>query len=199
MNYETGKKLQLNINVVFVDQRNPVFDIVGGQTIELPQSNAEGTDYGTTTIDISDMLATLECSNINEVQWAAYNNLNQLLITPDYDDIYGYNFDANGFLTAEETKVFSVGFADGAFHSYLMNGSADTDYTTTIVATYNGKGYKFNVKVTKDPKNDTGIINITPTLTQGERATYNLNGQRVLDGQLTKGLYIINGKKVLVK
>lgn len=199
VNYETGRKLQLNINVVFVDQRNPVFDIVGGQTIELPQSNAEGTDYGTTTIDMSDILATLECSNINEVQWAAYNNLNQLLITPDYDDIYGYNFDAKGYLTAEDTKVFSVGFADGAFHSYLMNGSADTDYTTTIVATYNGKGYKFNVKVTKDPKNDTGIINITPTLTQGERATYNLNGQRVLDGQLTKGLYIINGKKVLVK
>ena len=93
--------------------------------------------------------------------------------------------------------MFCVGFADGAFHSYLMNGSADTDYTTTIVATYNGKGYKFNVKVTKDPKNDTGIKNLTPTLSQGEGAIYNLRGQRL--SAPVKGIYIINGKKVLVK
>ena len=149
------------------------------------------------TIDLTDMLTALECSNINEIQWAAYNNLGQLLITPDFDDIYGYYFDANGYLTTEETKVFSVGFADGDFHSLLSNGTADTDYTTSIVAVYNGKGYKFNVKVTKDPQNDTVIKNLSPTLSQGEVVIYNVSGQRLSAPR--KGINIINGKKVLVR
>ncbi|MBO4451104.1 MAG: hypothetical protein J5770_01660 [Bacteroidaceae bacterium] len=201
------KKVKLNINVIYVDQRNPIYNIVGTRTVELPQSNAEGTDYGTMTIDLTDMLTALECSNINEIQWAAYNNLGQLLITPDFDDIYGYYFDANGYLTTEETKVFCVGFADGAFHSLLSNGTADTDYSTSIVAVYNGKGYKFNVKVTKDPQNDTGIASL-PSPLKGGSQVYNLSGMHINTNTLPlrerqgvglRGIYIINGKKVLVR
>ena len=43
----------------------------------------------------------------------------------------------------------------------------------------------------------TGMRNLTPTLSEGEGAVYNLNGQRV--NSATKGLYIINGKKVVIK
>ena len=43
----------------------------------------------------------------------------------------------------------------------------------------------------------TGISNLTPTLSEGEGAVYNLNGQRV--DAPKKGLYIKNGKKVIVK
>lgn len=43
----------------------------------------------------------------------------------------------------------------------------------------------------------TGMRNLTPTLSEGEEAVYNLNGQRV--NSATKGLYIINGKKVVIK
>ena len=93
--------------------------------------------------------------------------------------------------------MFSVGFADGAFHSYLMNGSADTDYTTTIVATYNGKGYKFNVKVTKDPKNDTGIKENVKIEKLINGNIYDLFGHKL--SAPIKGINIINGKKVLVK
>ena len=41
----------------------------------------------------------------------------------------------------------------------------------------------------------TAIKNLTPALTAGEAAVYNLRGQRVKN--LTKGLYIMNGKKVV--
>ena len=43
----------------------------------------------------------------------------------------------------------------------------------------------------------TGIKNLTPVLSEGEGAVYNLQGRRV--AQPTKGLYIVNGKKVVVK
>jgi hypothetical protein len=43
----------------------------------------------------------------------------------------------------------------------------------------------------------TGIENLTPTLSKGEGAIFNLNGQRMK--QLHKGLNIVNGKKVWVK
>ena len=157
------KKVKINLNVIFVEKRNPIYDIVGTAAIELPQSNAEGNDYGTTTIDLTDVLRVLECSNINDIQWAAYNNMGQLLVTPDFDDIYGYNFDADGYLTTEATKVFCVGFADGAFHSLLSNGAADTDYTTAIVAVYNGKGYRFNITLTNTTKEDVNNDGIVDT------------------------------------
>jgi hypothetical protein len=43
----------------------------------------------------------------------------------------------------------------------------------------------------------TGIENLTPALSEGEGTVYDLQGRRV--AQPTKGLYIVNGKKVLVK
>ena len=43
----------------------------------------------------------------------------------------------------------------------------------------------------------TGIKNLTPTLSEGEGAFYDLQGRRV--AQPTKGLYIMNGKKVMIK
>jgi len=43
----------------------------------------------------------------------------------------------------------------------------------------------------------TGIENLTPALSQGEGAFYDLQGRRVAQPQ--KGLYIVNGKKIVVK
>lgn len=43
----------------------------------------------------------------------------------------------------------------------------------------------------------TGIKNLTPAFSEGEGAVYNLQGRRV--AQPTKGLYIVNDKKVMVK
>ena len=47
-----------------------------------------------------------------------------------------------------------------------------------------------------DP-NAVGIENLTPTLSRGEGAIYNLRGQRI--NAMHKGINILNGRKVLVK
>ena len=45
--------------------------------------------------------------------------------------------------------------------------------------------------------NTTGIDNLTPALSKGEGIYYDLQGRRV--AQPTKGLYIVNGRKVVIK
>jgi hypothetical protein len=45
--------------------------------------------------------------------------------------------------------------------------------------------------------NTDGIKNLTQTLSQGEGAIYDLSGRRV--SEPTKGIYINNGKKIMVK
>ena len=111
--------------------------------------------------------------------------------------MYGFYFTLDGYLLPEEFTgaLFSVGYTDGEFHSLVMNPLSESEYTTAIVATYNGKGYRFNIKVTKD--GDTGIRDIVPARSQSEGAIFNLSGQCIASPR--KGFNIINGKKVLIK
>ena len=44
-----------------------------------------------------------------------------------------------------------------------------------------------------------GIKSITPVLPEGDGAIYNVAGQRIVNGKLSRGIYIINGKKVIVR
>lgn len=48
-----------------------------------------------------------------------------------------------------------------------------------------------------DDNGATGIDSLTPALSKGEEVYYDLQGRRV--AQPTKGLYIVNGKKVIIK
>ena len=48
-----------------------------------------------------------------------------------------------------------------------------------------------------DDSETNGISSLTPTLSEDARVVYNMNGQRV--NAPTKGLYIVNGKKVIMK
>ena len=45
----------------------------------------------------------------------------------------------------------------------------------------------------------TGIESLTPALSQGEGAWYDLQGRKVSKDQMKKGIYILNGKKIVVK
>ena len=90
--------------------------------------------------------------------------------------------------TFEEDKVFSFVVTE--------------DLEKAVKNELGGKGFRmhghgFNVvKVTKGEKDATGI-NTVATAVKNDNRYYNLNGQVVANP--TKGLYILNGKKVLVK
>ena len=89
----------------------------------------------------------------------------------------------------EETGVgFYLAASGGAYlpanRAYL---STTTATTTTNPAPFLGFG---------EGEGTTSINSLTPALSQGEGVYYDLSGRRV--AQPTKGLYIVNGKKVLV-
>ena len=189
-------KVKLNINVIYVSERNPVA-IVKTTDITLPAWNADKSDYAATKYDLSEVLDSLQCDDAGKIVWMAYNQLYQLTRPSDYDDLYGFVLTSNGRLLPEDFNgaVFNVGYTDGEFHSFVLNPSFDSELTTAIVATYNGKGYRFDIKVTSAP--DTGISEVRGERLEVRDSFYNLAGQHLSVPQ--KGLNIINGKKVLIK
>jgi hypothetical protein len=108
------------------------------------------------------------------------------------ENIY-YCGGANDQLT---DMMFFYNDDDKAFFNFehvLLNGS------TTAISLW---AYFSDVVIYKDEKpviepDPTGIKNLTPSLSQGEGAAYNLRGQKV-DANY-KGLVIVNGKKYLRK
>lgn len=107
-------------------------------------------------------------------------------------------------ISANDGSITAIEFTSPEAKSGLQasTGTMTGDLTWTgdassIVFTYNStKHIKLSaVKVTLS--GTTGIKSLSPALSQGEGACFTLSGRRV--SQPTKGLYIINGKKVIIK
>ena len=89
-------------------------------------------------------------------------------------------------------KVYRLGYKSGTgvgFYTYTTaNAPAGIIYVSSV-SSANFLSFDFD--------ETTGIENLTPALFQGEGAWFDLQGRRV--AQPTKGLYIVNGKKVIIK
>lgn len=74
---------------------------------------------------------------------------------------------------------------------------------TVITAIFEGNGYfkpataSYKLIVVNEP--ETGINGITADTLSSNDKVYNLQGQRVATSQVKKGIYVVNGKKVVVK
>ncbi len=160
------KKIVINLTVVFVEERNPQPDIIAEANITLPKNNGEG-EYASTEYDMTSVAEALGCGDTPDlITWKAYNSLGQLL-SADFDEVYGFNFDKNGRLSEDDsTYVFSVGYTDTAFHSFVDKDEAES-YSTRLVAVYNDKGYIFNITLSdKQPSdvNSDGLIDTNDVL-----------------------------------
>ena len=91
----------------------------------------------------------------------------------------------------------------------IENGNAIIAYTGTTTEN-NTIGYTtdnsifscyannpYSVQLYRKGGVSTGINDINANDNSGMKAIFNLNGQRVSEQQMGKGLYIINGKKVI--
>ncbi len=92
------------------------------------------------------------------------------------------------YILSKEDDVVGFYLAASGEGAYLAANRAylSTSATQQLVPQYLG----FEEEIT-------GIQSLTPTLSQGEGDCYDLSGRRV--AQPTKGMYIINGRKVYVK
>ena len=62
---------------------------------------------------------------------------------------------------------------------------------------YNCAMRNLPVTITKDDQ-ATGIESLTPALSEGEGAWYSLDGKKLQQKPTKKGIYIVNGKKMVV-
>ena len=91
------------------------------------------------------------------------------------------------FVYAAHTSDQTVGrYPDGSSQVYVMN-------VPTIAKANITSSYAVNV----DQNNPTGISDVMATTNPSSEAVYDLSGRRVTSPQ--KGIYIINGKKVIIK
>lgn len=113
----------------------------------------------------------------------------------------------NGALTGVYNT--SLPFSYVPKDAYVLQNGADglgfykvaADNTIKITSfraylTAQNAGARLSIKFV-DNDEPTGIENLTPALSEGEGAVYDLQGRRV--EKATKGLYIKNGKKVIIK
>ncbi len=161
-NTDEAKKIVINMTVVYVEELNPKVDIVAETNVILPKNNGNG-DYASTEYSIADIASAIGAEDsISEITWMAYNKLGQLL-TSGYDDTYGYSLDSEGKIAETDSAyVFSVGYVDGSFHSFVAN-ETEGECKTSIVAAFNGKGYKINITLGEKNNADVNSDGIVDT------------------------------------
>ena len=195
VNLDSGKKIEINITVVFVEEILRKAEIVGELSLNIPTANIEGTDYAITEFGLETILEELGCSNTESLTWKAYNQLGQLITGEEFDEMYGFGFDKEGKATTNEAEqIFFVGYSDGEFHSFVKDPTLRKDvFTTILIAEYNGKAYKFVITLSNTIKNSIFRLDNDKQTDTGN-TIYDLSGRKV--NSVSKGIYIINGKKV---
>ena len=115
-----------------------------------------------------------------------------LLIGSDRDGLPVYQEDAarGNILTLGHNSQGTLGF-------FYYKGEQIPPYRAYLTSNDIAAVRAFSVELGLD---DTPTVIHTPAVTQDNANTiYNLSGQRISSSHLSKGIYIINGKKVLIK
>ncbi len=196
-NTDKTKCVQINLFVEYVSERN-VDELVGQESFTVGIHSADDPEEPLITeIDLSAMFAALGCTEEEfeaSGEWLAKNK-DGAWSTANFVDPGGFLFAADGTTVDDTSEEFMAGFNDMfEFQSWIIDeANYDKTYNCQIEGRYNGKVYLFNITVTA-PDAD-GIKTIAAE--NGSAATYDIAGRLVKNP--AKGLYIQNGKKVLVK
>ena len=189
----------------------------------LAQCQESGRDQGHATLDVSllgVLCQTAQNASVDKGLFADYKALEMAEYVGKYNLKKDGGFAYNNVPFAEYTngEVTHTVISEAArgterncwelLHAYAKkNGKADK-YTEEWVSYLRAKGGEaatasndelgfgtlmFGAEVTP-----TGISNLTPALSEGEGAVYDLQG-RTVSGALKPGLYIIGGKKIVKK
>lgn len=89
-------------------------------------------------------------------------------------------------------------FKNVQLNSVVVKAPAEVDYTD---GTFKVNGTAVTEEVVIAPSETTGIVEVIPAVAKKTDAIYNLNGVKMEQRlqELPKGIYIVNGKKVVVK
>lgn len=204
-----GKIINYNGNTPeFADKKNYLVSLNGKTSSEVdPVENPEDKmDHGTATnpINVSDAIANAVAIGTNASAYDFYVKGKICSIKYEYSAEYGtatYNISEDGSEGTEFT-VYSSYYFDNKGWQEGDNQIAVGDEVIVCgkIINYNGNTPEFaskqNYLVSLNGNTATGIQNVRFSEMKG--VVYNLTGQRV-SKPTQKGIYLINGKKVLMK
>lgn len=189
-----GKAVKINLTLKYVET---IVEIkpVGTETVYVEARNASGDDFDEVTLSLANACEQLVCTEediLENGEWIVESADNELT-ADDFDDMYGFSFNADGEAVPADQAVFQVGFIDGTIHSFVVDdANLNNTYTTTLYLQYNNKIYAYNIVVNGDAS---GISSVEAST--DDAAYYDLAGRKV--AHPSKGIYIKGGKKILVK
>ena len=191
-----GKAVKLNVTLKFVSE---IIDItpVATEDVNVAGRNDSGDDIAEQTLSLTAACEKLGCTEdeLNEAGEWFVMDANGSLTSENFDDMYGYGFDAEGNAVADAANiVFYVGYADGLIKSYIVDdANISNSYKTVLYLKYNNKYYTFNVAINESA---TAITSVEEA-NADDSAIYDLAGRKVATP--SKGIYVKGGKKYLVK
>ena len=202
------KTVVYTINVLFTEFVEPIYqpEIVKTITIEhMELANAAYDEAGVApTFNVAEVCEALGIEDINEADLYIVNCTNNNFVenTPNID---GWrNAEGDAATWSESGNGFCLKLNNPASGTFDYSGAHDSNFNVgdTFVAkwgvVYNDKAVVLEVNITfVDAEVLTGINNIT---TMKGNNIFNINGVKINNAQrLQKGVYIVNGKKVVVK
>ena len=171
-------------------------------SIELPLDCKENVDENTvwTGYFWMDEWSTMEIAktSFDGVNWSDYKAIRFYSEAGRTDYIINVltRWDEGGKLGDQTTMTMTNEYAELSLEGIDMATRLDTD--RLMVQCNKESGFPFNfTAIVLVKKESTGIAQVSSQQTAGSGHYFNLAGQRV--AQPTKGLYIINGKKIVVR
>ena len=201
VNYDTNQYVRYTIYIEYVEEVVD-YETVGAETVTLPLWDAENEDYIETPFDLTACYEALGCDQETFAEmgeWKVVNEKGKVTAEGYEDEMYGFWFDANGWPTDDEEQMtFSAEYlgadmSDCGEGCFRTSAFVEGTYTCRLVAQFDGKRYYFNITVTPDAD----AIDSVVADSKAVGTIYDVTGRTV--NQPSKGLYIVNGKKVLIK
>lgn len=213
VNPDNGNYYTINYIVEFVEDGTQV-ELVGEENI---LAYATDEDLTKLNVDFTSAMEALEIEDeslLESVEWKAPVSARTYTVNGLDDVNGGFPFNENGYVVLTEDEVenilFYAGFIfDGESNKYLLNAytlepiADGASYIVKLALDYNGKRYIFNVKLVNEATY-VGIDGVNAVAGADAGNVYDLSGRVVrtnvksVNG-LAKGVYILNGKKYIVK
>lgn len=209
VNNENGKMVKLNITLKFVDKVIKD-EVVGTEDIILPVSKKDIA----TEVKLDKAVIAFGAANVDEIMieenWTAR-------VSDGTWDPRGFSKTAGAYFTSKGALAVSgdeeapynlyiepIEENDMVVGAYFVTSSSEevTDDselpTLNLAIIFGEKMYAINVKLVTANTYETGVKSVNAS-TVSDGKVYDLSGRSMNKSKLNKGIYIINGKKHVVK
>ena len=202
------KTVIYTINVLYTEYEEPIYQPEIIKTITIEHMELANTAYDNAgvapTFNVADVCEALGIADINEAELYIVNCTNGNFVV-NTSNIDGWrNADGDAAPWAESGNGFCLKLNDPASGTFDYSGAHDSNFNVGDTFTakwgvvYNEKAVVLEVNITfVDEAVLTGINGVS---TVKVNDIFTINGMKVNDAErLQKGIYIVNGKKVVVK